>query len=181
MANILSDQYKSVWSQSLESERIHNLYEFFNGCSKCKKEITHICERDLFFEEINLKYIDYLVELEVNKNNEILTTDVDFSENIILKFINEISITSSTGPDGLPGKMIKEGRNVISKMLSIIGKQSIMEGKFPTRLKNMFVLGLHKGGRKDLASQYRPIALTSHLAKILEKVVRISIIEHLYL
>ena len=32
-----------------------------------------------------------------------------------------------------------------------------------------------------MASQYRPIALTSHLAKILEKVVRIAVIDHLHL
>ena len=43
------------------------------------------------------------------------------------------------------------------------------------------ILGFHKGGRKDQASQYRPIALISHLAKILEKVVRIAIIDHLNL
>ena len=120
-----------------------------------------------------------LVELELSKVNSNLLTEVDFSEAKILKFINDISNSSSTGPDGLPGKMIKEGKKKISKMLSIIEKQSIQEGCFPNRLKNMFILGFHKGGKIDLASQYRPIALTSHLAKILEKVVRLSIINHL--
>ena len=121
-----------------ESEIIHDMDKFFNGCNNCEKQVTHICESDLFFEEISSKYIDYLVELETNKNNEELLTDKDFSDSMILKFINEMSNTSSTGPDGLPGKMIKEGRIVI-----ILGKQSVDEGKFPKRLKNMFVLGFH--------------------------------------
>ena len=43
----------------------------------------------------------------------------------------------------------------------------------------MFVLDFYKGGRKYLAPQFRPITLTSHLAKILEKAVRITVIEHL--
>ena len=178
-ANILSDQYKSVWSDPMTSEIVYDLNEFFSGCTKCESQQTHICINDLFLEEISTKYLDQLVELELEEKNHNILTDADFSESHILKFINDISVSSSTGPDGLPGKMIKEGKIVISKMLSIIGKQSIREGCFPTRLKNMFILGFHKGGKRDLASQYRPIALTSHLAKILEKVVRISVINHL--
>ena len=36
----------------------------------------------------------------------------------------------------------------------------------------MFILGLFKGGDKNSPAHYRPIALSSHVAKTLERVVR---------
>ena len=43
----------------------------------------------------------------------------------------------------------------------------------------MYILGFYKGGKKESPAQYRPIALSSHIAKILERVVRVKLIEYL--
>ena len=76
-------------------------------------------------------------------------------------------------------KLLKAAKETIAEMLAKIGHQSMDCGYFPGRLKIMFILGVHKGGARDDPSQYRPIALTSHLAKTLEKVVRVRVIEFL--
>ena len=47
-----------------------------------------------------------------------------------------------------------------------------MGNNFLEKLKIMFILGLFKGGDRNSPAQYRPIALSSHVAKTLERVVR---------
>jgi hypothetical protein len=42
----------------------------------------------------------------------------------------------------------------------------------PQSLRTSIITPLHKGGNKSEAANYRPIALTSHIIKIYEKVIR---------
>ena len=49
-------------------------------------------------------------------------------------------------------------------------------GVTPDILRLSFIVPIHKGGTQSLASNYRPVALTSHLIKNFEKVVRKNIV-----
>ena len=46
-------------------------------------------------------------------------------------------------------------------------------------LKEAHVIPVHKGGHQGVAANYRPIALTSHLIKVFEKVIRNKLVEYL--
>ena len=50
---------------------------------------------------------------------------------------------------------------------------------FLKKLKYAFIIGIHKGREKMLPKNYRPISLTCHWSKVLEKVMRKDIIEYL--
>ena len=50
------------------------------------------------------------------------------------------------------------------------------DGRFPEKLKLAYILGLFKSGDKSLAENYRPIAMTSHLSKTMERVLRGDIV-----
>ena len=52
------------------------------------------------------------MDIVTSDKKDNLLTNVDFSEEIIMEYINNISNSSSTGPDGLSGKMIKKGRQL---------------------------------------------------------------------
>ena len=91
----------------------------------------------------------YVSHIQPSKN----ITGIDFAPKRFVGFIEEIKSSSSTGPDGIIAKMMKGG------------KYSMKSGVFPEKLKIMFILGLYKGGDKSSPSQYRPITLSSHLAK----------------
>ena len=49
----------------------------------------------------------------------------------------------------------------------------------PGKLKEAHIIPIHKGGHQGLAANYRPVALTSHIIKVFEKVVRNSIVQFL--
>ena len=46
-------------------------------------------------------------------------------------------------------------------------------------MKHAMVSGVFKSGDKSIAANYRPISLTNHLGKLMEKVVRQEIVDHL--
>ena len=49
----------------------------------------------------------------------------------------------------------------------------------PETLKQSIITPLHKGGSKSEAANYRPVALTSHIIKIYEKVIRKRLTDYL--
>merc|ERR1712175_60266 len=63
--------------------------------------------------------------------------------------------------------------------LALLLRKSIDEGKIPEIFKMAYVTPIHKGGSRQKPEQYRPISLTSHIAKVFERVIKKKILEHL--
>ena len=96
-----------------------------------------------------------------------------------MEAIDKLSWKASCGPDGWSAKLLKGLKIPISNWLEIIYEKSMNEGQFPKILKETFINGIFKGGDKSIPSNYRPIALTSHLSKTMERVLRKDIVDFL--
>ena len=99
-------------------------------------------------------------------------SDVEFNENQITAAIDEISSNSAAGPDRFPAIFLKKCKEEVSKPIYLIWRKSLDTGDIPDFLKISNITPIHKGGSRQLAKNYRPVALTSHLIKIFEKIVR---------
>jgi hypothetical protein len=67
--------------------------------------------------------------------------------------------------------VLYELANVIDKPLFIIFKKSFDTGIVPENWKVAIITALFKKRDKKLASNYRPVSLTSILCKLLEKLI----------
>ena len=105
--------------------------------------------------------------------------DITFSSEDIIKAIDEISPTSAAGPDGFPAILLKACKTPLSIPLEILWRNSLNQGTIPQLFKTAHIVPIHKGGSKGVAKNYRPVALTSHLIKVFEKVLRSHIIRHM--
>ena len=105
--------------------------------------------------------------------------DITFTEKDLEKAIGEISPTAAAGPDRFPAVLLKQCRSVIAKPLFMIWRKSLDLGKIPLILKTANIIPIHKGGSRGIPKNYRPIALTSHLIKVFEKVIRKAVVEHM--
>ena len=66
--------------------------------------------------------------------------------------------SSSAGPYGVPGELLRRLAAVLTLLLSIVFQQSVVQGCFPSSWKKAIVVPIHKGnGPKDIASSYRQI------------------------
>ena len=104
-------------------------------------------------------------------------SEIIFDESDIRKAINEISSTSAAGPDNFPSVLLKNCNTALSIPLTKFWKKCIDTGlEIPQILKTSIIAPHHKGGSRGLPANYRPIALTSHIIKIFEKVIRNSLV-----
>merc|ERR1711874_705255 len=81
--------------------------------------------------------------------------------------------------DQFPSIILKKCREYLAEPIYLIWRISLDSSEIPEIYKTANVAPIHKGGSKGEAKNYRPVALTSHIIKIFEKVVRKRIIEFL--
>ena len=143
MADILSDQYASVFSQP----RFEN------------RDAT-----ELFPDK----------PAENSSLNNIYFTEED-----LMDAIKEVSTNSASGPDEFPAMLLKQCSQAISRPLHMIWQKSLNTGTIPGLCKTANIVPIHKGKSRAIAKNYRPVALTSLLIKVFEKVVRQHLVSFL--
>ena len=104
---------------------------------------------------------------------------VEITENLVEKAIDRLKPSKSQGPDNLHPKLIKECKNTLLQPLTLIFKQSLNESVLPDVWKQANVTSIHKKGDKTKPENYRPISLTSVPCKLMEKIIRDQIVEHM--
>ena len=88
---------------------------------------------------------------------------------------------AACGPDGVPVRMIKKAKVPISRLINKAFQSSLQTGEIPTILKSAYIPGIHKGGSRPTPVNYRPISLTSHVVKTMERVFRKALVGYLEL
>ena len=93
--------------------------------------------------------------------------------------MRSIKSSSAPGPDDLPASLY----NVYAEALAIpatrIWRRSLDTSVMPEGTLKSIIIPVHKGGDKSEPANYRPIALTNHLVKIFERVLRRKMLEHM--
>ena len=95
------------------------------------------------------------------------------------KLLKDLNPHKAAGPDQIKPLVLQKLRDVIAPILQVIFQRSLNTGRVPKDWSTAFVCPLFKKGDTSLASNYRPISLTSFLCKMLEHVVTTSIDSHM--
>ena len=98
-------------------------------------------------------------------------TDIEFTTHNIQEAIKEMGTNAAAGPDQFPAILLKNCPEELSTPLHIFYRNSLDSGMIPTQLKSAKITPIYKGGSRAEAKNYRPIALTSHIIKVLEKLL----------
>ena len=106
-------------------------------------------------------------------------TDLNLSEANVKKKLSKLRTDKSPGLDGVHPLVLKNLCTVLSKPLTSIFNTSLHTGKVPTIWKQGVVTAIYKKGKKNLASNYRAITLTSIICKLLEDYITESLRTHL--
>ena len=97
----------------------------------------------------------------------------------VIKLLKDINPSKATGPDSIPGKLLKEAAAELAPTLTCIFQASIDQGRIPTDWKSAKIAPVYKKGDRSQPSNYRPISLTSICCKIIEHIIHSSVITHL--
>ena len=106
-------------------------------------------------------------------------SDVHCDEDDVLRLLCGIKEGKATGPDGIPGRVLKACAFSASEVLSSLFRISLDSGVLPQEWKISNVVPVFKAGDECQASNYRPISLLSIVSKVLERVVHNSLLSHI--
>ena len=90
---------------------------------------------------------------------------------LLCKIANKIKPKTSSGPDYISSKLLKEILPIIIDPLCYVFNLSLQTGYIPERFKIAKVIPIFKSGDKQQFTNYRPISLLSSFSKLLERVV----------
>ena len=93
--------------------------------------------------------------------------------------MKELDVTKAQGPDGISDWILRECCEQLADKMQIITMCSINERKVPGDWEKANIVPIYKGGNREDPNNYRPVSLTSVVAKLCEKVVKAKWMKHL--
>ena len=106
-------------------------------------------------------------------------SDVYLSVEAVEEKLRELNPNKASGPDGVEGRILKECAVEIAPILLQIFRKSIDESEVPEQWKVAEIVPIHKGGSKAVMANFRPVALTSVVCKVLERMICSAILAFL--
>ena len=104
---------------------------------------------------------------------------INVTKNGVLKLLLNINPNKATGPDNVPGRLLKLCANELVDVYTLFFQASLDQGIAPDDWKKANIMPLFKKGDKTNAENYRPVSLTSISCKLLEHIVHSNIMDHL--
>ena len=96
----------------------------------------------------------------------------------VLKLLKNVKENKATGPDGIPGKILKTCAEELAEVYRVLFQASLDQGVVPEDWKDASIVPLFKKGDRAKAVNYRPVSLTSISSKLLEHIVHSNIMKH---
>jgi hypothetical protein len=93
--------------------------------------------------------------------------------------IKKLRPSAAPGPDKIGPSLLQHLQNEVAPILTIIYRKSLDTGMVPEDWRSANVTPIYKKGSKADAGNYRPVSLTSVCCKILESLIRDSLMAHL--
>ena len=95
--------------------------------------------------------------------------------------LKTISYQSAVGRDGITPYFLRAYTDVFSTTLYALWRKSLDTGNMPDDINLAYITPIFTGGSKSDPANYRPIALTNHITKAFEKIIKQEIVLHLSL
>ena len=104
---------------------------------------------------------------------------LNVTADMVLKELRQLNFNKSCRPGGLHPRLLFELAEIIAKPVAILYNKTLVSGQLPSDWKKATITAIYKKGARNLAENYRPISLTEAMCKIMEKLLRDVIVDHL--
>ena len=146
--------------------------EIANILNKCFQDVF-VMEDNSELPSFNSKVNNCMISFSDLSPEEITYED-------ILNRLRKLDHNKACGPDKLHPALLKNSADAFALPLTLIFKESLYSSQLPIQFRSANVTPLYKKGDKTVATNYRPVSLTSIPCKILESIIRNKIEQYFY-
>ena len=137
------------------------------------------CLNELFESVFNNQVNNDLSSTNFKRVNLVYTEDDIFYEHEVNDELLSLDDSKTCGPDGIKPKFFKMAAVQLCYPLCRLFNLSFNCGKLPNDWRIAHIAPVHKKGTKSDPANYRPVSLTSIICKLMEKLIRKTLINHL--
>ncbi|PIK34464.1 putative RNA-directed DNA polymerase from mobile element jockey-like [Apostichopus japonicus] len=101
-----------------------------------------------------------------------------FSDDVVLKELLRLNVSKASGPDAIHPYLLKTFAHYFCVPLSLIFSKFMDEGYVPRDWRCANITPIFKKGDKTKPCNYRPVSLTSVVCKVMESIVKKSLVCH---
>ena len=130
---------------------------------------------------------DQLYQDLINKPNEHCIDEpyssklvsFDITKDEVFELLSKVNPSKSAGDDDIHPRVLRECALELAEPLYKIFQESINSGCVPQSWKTATITPIFKSDDRSLPENYRPISITSQVGKLLEKIMRSKMLDHL--
>lgn len=170
--------YKYMHSKRKIKEAVSSLKDENNKLTESAKDTANLLAS--FFSSTFVQEPYGPLQQDFYKKCENLIPDLNISPTDVKKLLEKVNTSKSPGTDKINPKLLcslADNDQFVNSVTTLF-KKCFETGSIPLQWKTANVIALHKKGSKSLASNYRPISLTSIVCKLYEQLIRKHIMNH---
>jgi len=182
--------FEKKLSENIDTDR-KSFYAYVRSQSRAKEVIGSLTDDSgistVLPEELAEKFNTYFSSVFTTGNmfsipsadeaNKLLEIQIELGT--LKKVLDKFRCDKAGGTDELSSRLLVELKEVISYPVVTIISESLRTGIVPDDWKTANVTPIFKKGNCQRVDNYRPVSLTSLIAKACETVIRDAILDHL--
>ncbi len=101
-------------------------------------------------------------------DNHVITV----SEDEVRRALKRVNVRKAAGPDGITGRVLRSCADQLAGLFTSIFNESLATSVVPTSFKKSIIIPVPKNNKPSCLNDYRPVALTSIVMKVFERLVK---------
>ncbi len=97
---------------------------------------------------------------------------ITLSEADVRKELKRVNVRKAAGPDGITGRVLRSCADQLPGLFTSIFNESLATSVVPTSFKKSVIIPVPKNSKPSCLNDYRPVALTSTVMKVFERLLK---------
>ncbi len=97
---------------------------------------------------------------------------ITFSEDDVRRELKRVNVRKAAGPDGITGRVLRSCADQLAGLFTSIFNESLATSVVPTSFKKSVIIPVPKNSKPSCLNDYRPVALTSTVMKVFERLLK---------
>ncbi len=94
------------------------------------------------------------------------------SEDEVRRELRRVNVRKAAGPDGITGRVLRSCADQLAGLFTSIFNESLATSVVPTPFKKSVIVPVPKNNKPSCLNDYRPVALTSTVMKVFERLLK---------